>query len=299
MTSTSTHRDAPELVSVVIPTYNAGDLIDAQLAALAQQDYTGPFEVIVSDNGSTDGLGDRFGGIDSTGRLNLEYHDSSDKQGASHARNSGAAAASGDLLAFCDGDDVAHTGWLTGLVEAAIEFDAVGGILETATINSAEVASWRQISEDGLCDVPGFLPFAHGSNFAIWADTFAAVGGFDESFLGGEDIDICWRIQQSGHTLGFAPNALVAYRLRDSYRSMWRQIRGYGEVDAQLFARYQADGLPRRKPLVFINLLAGLVFLNPLVPRAIRRTPTGHWVMHAAWLWGRVRGSVKHRVFYV
>src|SRR6185503_17262477 len=103
---------APELMSVVVPVFNEIQLLPFQLDSLAAQDYGGPWELILSDNGSSDGSGalarkwsDRIPG--------LRVVDSSDRQGGNHARNVGAAQARGDFLVFCDADDVTTPGWLT------------------------------------------------------------------------------------------------------------------------------------------------------------------------------------------
>ena len=102
-------------VSVVIPVLNGAATISQQLAALAGQTYRGPMEVLVADNGSTDATVEVVQAL--SGRLpGLRLVDASARVGTNHARNAGAAAAGGDLLAFCDADDVAAPGWLAGLV---------------------------------------------------------------------------------------------------------------------------------------------------------------------------------------
>ena len=86
-------------VSVIIPVHNARDVLDEQLRALAHQDYDGPFEVVVSDNGSTDGVREFVQDHALRARLNLKYVDSSGTPGASHARNRGAEAADSHRVA--------------------------------------------------------------------------------------------------------------------------------------------------------------------------------------------------------
>src|SRR5215204_6439039 len=89
-------------IAVVIPSFNAAATLPAQLAALAGQRYEGELEVLVSDNGSTDGTLDVVRGWQD--RLPVRVVDASDRRGAGHARNVGAAAASMDLIAYCDAD---------------------------------------------------------------------------------------------------------------------------------------------------------------------------------------------------
>ncbi|HKV06504.1 MAG TPA: glycosyltransferase family A protein, partial [Thermoanaerobaculia bacterium] len=104
----------PLKLSVVIPCLNAADTLGVQLEALAGQSWPGEWEVIVADNGSTDGsreVVERY-----RDRLpNLRLVDASDKRGQAHARNVGAAAATGEAFLFCDADDEVAPGWLAAL----------------------------------------------------------------------------------------------------------------------------------------------------------------------------------------
>lgn len=95
---TADHVQVPTLVSVVIAALNVRSTIDAQLDALVAQDYAGPFEVVVSDNGSTDGLREPLDGY-RTDRFVLQWVDSSATAGVSFARNTGVEAAQVQLFA--------------------------------------------------------------------------------------------------------------------------------------------------------------------------------------------------------
>src|SRR3989449_803781 len=62
-----------------------------------------------------------------------------------------------------------------------------------------------------------------------------AVGGFDPRFrTAGDDVDVCWRLQDRGWTLGFHPAAVVWHHRRNSVRTYWRQQIGYGRAEAML-----------------------------------------------------------------
>ncbi|MDG3015606.1 glycosyltransferase [Speluncibacter jeojiensis] len=290
----------PDLVSVVIPTYNALEYLDTQLEALAAQDYSGDFEVIVSDNGSTDGLRDHLENHPLAERLRLKRIDSSAVQGAPHARNAGAAAAHGEFLVFCDADDKVSPGWLSALVGAGQDYDSVSGPVETTTLNTARVAEWRPVNPpEKQEETPGFLPFGLSGNFGIWRTVFDQVGGFDESLNVGEDVDMSWRIQLAGFTLGHVPAALVAYRLRDSYGALWRQTSAYGAAGVQLYRDYRWYGVKAMNPLHITFLVTLLVVRNPLVPKVISRISTGRWIYYAASFAGRIRGCVKYRTYYI
>ncbi|UYP19737.1 glycosyltransferase [Rhodococcus sp. Z13] len=299
--SRSAGRRAPSLVSVVVPARNARPEIDEQLEALAVQDYAGPWEVVVSDNGSTDGLREHLERHPLREKLSLRVVDSADVPGAAHARNVGARHARGDLVAVVDADDRVHSEWLRELVAVAADHDSVGGAREVESINSPEVAQWRPMPDPS--EQPTlfrFLPVAVSCNFAVWKDVLDELGGWDESYdVGGEDLEFCLRLQLAGFTLGYAPDAVIAYRLRDTLRGLWRQCIAYGRADARLYRDFREHGMPRRSSIALADTLAYIVLRNPLVPRMIRRNSTGMWVFHLASLVGRIRGSVENRVFYV
>ncbi|MER2086551.1 glycosyltransferase [Rhodococcus sp. (in: high G+C Gram-positive bacteria)] len=291
---------SPSLVSVVIPAYNGVDVIDEQLQALSSQQYDASMEVIVSDNNSTDGLRDFIEHHPQARRLNLRWISASRRQGISHARNAGVAAASGEFVAFCDADDRVHPTWLKALVEAAPGADLVSGALETASINSDEVQKWRRLEpRDEPYSYATYLPHAMGCNFGVWKSSYQAVGGCDEDMLIGEDVDISWRIQQAGMTFAYEPRALVAYRLREGMKAAWKQAKAYGSADAILYAKHRHHGFRRSSFRSVAAEVAGLVLLNPLVPQALTGLPRGKWVTHAGHLAGRIAGSANQRIIYV
>jgi hypothetical protein len=101
------------------------------------------------------------------------------------------------------------------------------------------------------------------------------VGGFDANFrVAGDDVDICWRIQEAGHRLGFSPAAMVWHHRRNSVRAYWRQQRGYGRAEALLERkwpeRYNAAGHVR-----WGGRLYGRGVTLPLSRR--RRVNHGRW----------------------
>ncbi|WP_415973458.1 glycosyltransferase [Rhodococcus sp. 077-4] len=280
-------------VSVIVPVYNGLPDLDVQLSALEAQDVDVEFEVIISDNGSTDGLRDHLERRESP--LDIRWIDSSDVQGTPHARNAGIEAARGDFLAFTDQDDAVYPGWFTALTRAGEKCDAVGGPIEVETLNSPEVASWRAVPEPDERFETTYLPYAHGNNFGMWRRVLEQIGPFDESFLGGgEDADISWRIQQAGLTLGHAPDAMVAYRLRTTMVAAFRQGVGYGKSAWQVTHKHEPNGAEQPSARELLLFAYGLAIRNPLLPKFLTPLPKGMWAMSA----GSVHGTVMMRVRY-
>jgi GT2 family glycosyltransferase len=78
-----------------------------------------------------------------------------------------------------------------------------------------------------------------GCNMSFRKDALMEIGGFDPIYRSaGDDVDICWRIQQTGRTIGFHPAALVWHHRRNSIKAYWKQQKGYGKAEALLEAKW-------------------------------------------------------------
>lgn len=284
----------PPDVSVVIPVFDAVRDLPQQLDALAAQEFAGRFEVVLADNGSTDGLREAVAGWAPLLPFPLRVVDASDVRGVSHARNVGCRAATAPLLAICDADDVVSPQWLARLVEALGSADVVGGALTSERLNPDHVRSWRPMYPPGrLPRKLRYLPYAQGANIGLRRDVFERLGGWDERFVGGgDDVEFSWRAQHSGFRLAAAPHALVYYRLRPSLRAMMRQTYAYARSDAHLLTEFDGSGV-RPTPAHRLVLEVGwIVVTSPLVVSPAWR---GFWLRRVALLAGRVAGSVHYR----
>lgn len=236
----------PIEVSVVIPAYNSEATLADQLVALGCQEGARAFEVIVADNGSTDRtrkVADRG----APGLSRVRVVDASDRRGAAHARNVGAAHAEGRYLLFCDADDVADPSWVEKMAVHLERAEGVGGHLATTTINSQSLSRLRPSpTELGLPDAFGRWRVPIGASCGIRRDRFVDLGGFDESFTtaAGEDTDLFIRLQLGGGTVVFAADAVMHYRLRPGVGAMWRQAKAYGIANVQLRRRFADEGVP-------------------------------------------------------
>lgn len=280
----------------MIPTFNGAETLGEQLDALATQDWQGPLEVIVSDNGSTD---DTRAVVESYAERfrSLTFVDSSDVPGVAHARNVGASAATGDYLLFCDCDDKVGDGWLKAMATALERHPFVAAKLEHRQLNPAWTrASYGEPQRDELPAPPSFLPFAWGCSLGVRRDVHINVGGFDEAFYPaqGDDVDYCYRIQLSGTPIHLVPAAVVHYRHRQCLGEIFRGFRGYGRGWPTLLKKYSPYGMQRPSQL---RALAGWLLLVPRLPLYLRtHERRALWVSRLGWKIGRLEGSVRERV---
>jgi len=292
--ATEQRTEPPTTMSVIIACHNAAPTLGEQLQSLAEQVYDEPWELIIADNGSTDGSL----GVVERYRPRFDFVrivDASDVRGASHARNVGAAAARAPYLAFCDADDVVGADWLRAVTQAVQQHDFVASRFEGERLNAPEVLRVRQCpQQDGLMvfKYSPFLPFAGACGMAVSRSLFNALGGFDETLLNGEDIDFCWRAQLGGTELHFAGDAIVHIRLRSEPRDVMRQAEAYGYWTVPLYARYRQHGMPtvpwHSGASKWLRLLVRL-------PRLVRRPSRTKWLREFAYRRGLLRGSIKHR----
>jgi glycosyltransferase involved in cell wall biosynthesis len=283
---------------VIIPVRNEAAYIADQLAALAEQTYQGAWELVVVDNGCRDGTieiveqwRERLPAVqivDARGR----------RRGLNHARNRGAAAARGELLCFCDGDDVVSSGWLRAHVEAARAADIVSGCGDHELLNDAAQKSWRPVEPQlELHRHPGYLTYASGGNCAIWADVAAELS-WDERFrFGGSDQEFSFRAQLASRRIVFAPDAVIHLRHRSSLLGLLRQYYAYGKSGPQLYRAFRGHGMPPANR----EEMAGWGWLIRRSVYCFRHSPRKriHWLRHAALSLGRLAGSIRWRVLYL
>ncbi|HEX8120803.1 MAG TPA: glycosyltransferase [Solirubrobacteraceae bacterium] len=285
------------LVSVVIPVRNERRHLPDQLDALAGQAYDGPFEVVVVDNGSTDGSGDVARSFASRFRALRVVE--APRRGINHARNAGVRAARGEVVAFCDGDDVAAPGWLAALVGALREdVDVVAGALERAELNDRDARTWRGTGAWTEYRLPnGFFQYVPGGNCAMPAAVARRIG-WDEDFLfGSSDQEFFLRAQRLGLRIAVAPDAVMRHRLAEDLPELARQFYGYGAGGPLLYRRERGRGLPRSDTRAALREWAGLVLGARRL--AGTRAERGAWVRTAALRSGRLIGSVRRGVLYL
>lgn len=292
----------PELISVVLCCHNGMKTLEDQLISLEKQDYRGNWELVFVDDGSTD---DSAAIAQSwSDRLPIRIvptGQNGSPVGLATARNIGGKAARGDVLLFCDDDDVADEGWISALAQAARESPAFGGFNEEDILNDPDVRGWRYPLTPGRLPIAfGRYPVPVGNNSGVWTSAFRDVGGFDAEFSEfgcGEEVDFFWRVQLAGHEVRYVPTAIMHIRHRNNMKGLLRQSYRYGRSNAVLHRRFRHLGLPEtsaRETLAVISRIARGI------PKAlVSRSRRGAWLRMTGFAGGQAVGSIRNRVWHV
>ncbi|HVC56767.1 MAG TPA: glycosyltransferase [Stellaceae bacterium] len=223
-------------VSVVVCAYNAERTMEACLASLETLNYP-DYEVVVVNDGSTDRT------LEISERFPYCRIISQPNKGLSVARNVGAEAATGEIVAYTDSDCVADPDWLLYLVAKMEEsgLDACGGPnfpppednLVPAAVAVSPGGPTHVLISDEIAE------HIAGCNMAFRRDALLALGGFDPQYrAAGDDVDICWRFQDAGHAIGFSAAAVVWHFRRNTVKAYINQQRGYGKAEALVYAKH-------------------------------------------------------------
>ncbi|MGB7292463.1 MAG: glycosyltransferase [Thermodesulfobacteriota bacterium] len=222
-------------ISAVVCTYNGNNSIGECLEGLARLEYP-KYEVIIVNDGSNQ----------ETAAVITQFANkygfkviTTENRGLSSARNSGLESAAGEIVAYIDDDACPDPHWLSYLALSFMSTRHVGiggpniapesDGMKSACINHAPGNPTHVLKSDQEAE---HIP---GCNMAFRKDALLQAGGFDPKFrIAGDDVDICWRLNQMGWTLGFNPAAVVWHHRRKSFRSFWKQQLNYGKAEALL-----------------------------------------------------------------
>ncbi|NDC79766.1 MAG: glycosyltransferase [Verrucomicrobia bacterium] len=258
-------------VSVVVCSYNGAATLRGCLEALQKVDYP-DFEVILVDDGSKD----------STQSIVADFplvkNILQPNRGLSAARNVGLQAAAGEIVAYTDSDCMPDSDWLYFLVSSLLHssYAAVGGPnlnppaqgpVPAAVAACPGAPTHVLLSDTEAEHIPG-------CNMAYWRSVLEEIGGFDPEFrTAGDDVDLCWRLMQAGHKIGFSPSALVWHHRRFTMQAYFRQQKGYGEAEAMLRFKhmqyFDPQGSARWKGVIYGLPRFERVFHRPIIYHGI------------------------------
>ena len=310
-------------VSVLVSTRNRAALLVELFAALERQDFAGEFEVVVTDDGSTDDTPTRLTELAAGSSFPVRVVRRDHSGGPAVGRNAAAQHARSEILAFTDDDCRPAPGWLTAGVSAMERgrHVVVGAVIPPADADSGPlrrplwVLHWR---------------FFECANVFYRRRDFEAVGGFDSTFstVGGEDTDLGLRVCKDGAEPWFEPDAVVEHPLR---------VMGTKDALREAVRWYDVPLLFKRHPEQRLMLLGSRVFWRDAhrwwsigfvlaLVAAVAKRPALAVLAYSPWLWRRclrpyadradalraaptlflvdgaematmLRGSVRHRTF--
>jgi poly-beta-1,6 N-acetyl-D-glucosamine synthase len=276
-------------VSIVVPAYNEAAGIEQAVGSLAASEYP-EFEVVVVDDGSTDGTGEL---VEAMG-LHRVHVIREPNRGKAEALNTAVAAASNEVIVAVDADTVFEPGTLTELVRPLAD-ERVGAVAGNTKVGNRRslLGRWQHIDyvtgfnlDRRLLDVFGSMPTVPGAIGAFRRRALVEVGGFSSHTLA-EDTDVTialsrrgWKVVYAEKARGFTEtpgtlSGLWRQRYRWSFgtmQSVWKH-RGavlrcsngpIGMIGLPYLILFQI-ALPVLAPLIDIFALYGILFLDPLV----------------------------------
>jgi cellulose synthase/poly-beta-1,6-N-acetylglucosamine synthase-like glycosyltransferase len=277
-------------VSVVIPAYNEAAGIAATVRSMVTSRYRGRIEVIVVDDGSSDGTA----AIARSLRIPYVRVISQPNSGKPGALNRGIAEARSDILILVDGDTIFQADTIGRLIAplAAADVGAVSGNTKVGN-RRGFLGGWQHLEyimgfnlDRRLFDLLGTIPTVPGAIGAFRRAALATVGGVSTDTLA-EDTDLTMALCRSPWRVVYAPDAIAWTEAPSSLRQLWRQRYrwSYGTMQAMWknrraviergpsgrFGRYCLTYLtlfhvllPLIAPVVDVFSIYGLVFLNPV-----------------------------------
>lgn len=248
----SARMDAQPDVSIIIPVFNKLALTQPCLESIWRAGAAASFEIVVVDNGSTDGSREWLAEQEQAGRLRAVINP--DNLGFARGCNVGAAAARGRYLLFLNNDMEVTPGWLDPLV-GTLDNDPDAGIVGARllfadeTIQHGGVALIRS-TKDGWTHMGGLhlsyqMPADHqgalnaqvmqivtGACLLIRPEVFAQAGGFDERYWNGnEDVDLCLKVRELGWDVVYRGESVVYHYESQSGPERFSQV----EYNVKLF----------------------------------------------------------------
>lgn len=234
------HRD----VTVVIPVRDNASGLIRLVAALRG------LKVVIVDDGSARPVRETdFASMHCDVRILRNAR----SKGPAAARNAGLAVCNTDFVAFLDSDVVPRRGWLEALLghfcDPTVALVAPRIVaLEKSDSVVARYEAVRSSLDLGLREAPvipfGTVSYVPSAAIICRRSALLDVGGFDESLVSGEDVDLCWRLNEAGARLRYEPIALVAHDHRTELRKWFARKSFYGGSAAPLTIRHPGKTAP-------------------------------------------------------
>ena len=236
-------------LSIVIPSYNRAHELARCLRSLFTLSYPHTLiEILVVDDASTDNtpamLRELVREAEAYG-LPLRHVCHTTRQGVATSRNTGAAAATYDLIAYLDSDCVASSNWLTELVPLFQDphVAAVGGMIRGYERESMlgryedTCSSLHMGTRPQRVRLDGPIPYLPTANLLVRRTTWRGVGGF-APLTQGEDVDFCRRVLLTGASIQYLPHGTVYHDYRTTLKAFLAIRVAYASAEATLLQRH-------------------------------------------------------------
>jgi GT2 family glycosyltransferase len=237
------------VISIVIISKDEASVDDTLTDVICQaKDLKEPFEIVVVD--ASDGRLDYIRLRHETGVRWVQFEQPPGvRVSIPHQRNAGVRAARGEIVVFTDAGCRPEEGWLARLVAPLLQDEHITVGLTLATPGSSGLydRAARQALESR------YLTECSTINLAFDREAFNAVGGFDETFAYGSDIDFTWRLTDAGYRIRSVPNAVVRHDW-GGWRRQLRRSYVYGKARMRLYRKHRARlrHVLRNDPMVVI-----------------------------------------------
>jgi GT2 family glycosyltransferase len=243
-------------ISVVVAARNELQYIERCITSLCTQSYEGLYEVIVVDGLSTDGTYERLQALQETHTFTLLQNP---KINAAAGRNIGIERAQGDYIAFIDADAVAAPDWLEQIRSTFENSNAVGvGGPDLLPEDSSELARMIGLvmtsplasggrlnpsTQHVMMDEERWVEHIPTVNLCLTRAIFDEVGGFDEHFVKGQDLELSYRIIQAGYKLLYSPKIRVVHYRKETIMEFSKQIFKWAKAKIAILKKHGMHGL--------------------------------------------------------
>ena len=288
---------SPIKVSVVIPTFNRKDLLKETLKSLFNQTYPkDKYEIIVCDDGSTDGTEEIVRELIKKSPCDLRYYKQKNR-GPASARNLGIYNARGEIIGFTDDDCVVSSTWIEQAVPyfEDVKIGAIQGFVAPSIYKPGRMEKIFKIALG--------ITHTHDTGRYVTANMFfrkkaiLEAGCFDPEVVWVEDTDLAYRIKRIRYKILFSDNVIVYhavqyisylkyFKLLKKYEFAALQVKRYPEIRNTLYLGFifrKQDAYP-----IFVMLTIISVVLNKILFLNMYVTYLFLLFSIASYLWSRV-----------
>lgn len=274
-------------VTVLVAAYNEAAGIRETLTSLARQDYSGPLEILILNDGSTDGTAtivrEHLPSLTAPGNVTFTLHDFAVNRGKSVVLNEGLRAATHDLVVTIDGDCWVKGNALTQIVSRfRCDPDDTVAVAGAVMVRNSRANLLTRAQEwdyfHGIAAVKRMQGMYHGTLVAQGAfslyrrDALEAVGGWPGCV--GEDIVVSWSLLERDYRIGYADSALAFTNVPETFRQFALQRKRWSRGLMEAFKAHWRLLFKRRMTTLFIwwnvcflplDLVYSFIFIPGLV----------------------------------